>query len=502
MSYDIVAGQLRASIQCHIMQLPNFEKLHRQVMQSVGCHRFTVVHEEPRTADGQCGFRAVHFLAFAVGDAWDQPQYSDPVVLKQKFREYIEVQTKVGPPCMLAAGRGFGAQTKQEASQALQVELAKHGVFPERVAERTAHVINALGTDAVLRALQAHNPWSALKQQCDQVKPSVRLVLPDELQLQIERRASKGKPVGMKQPPKPPKLSSTLREQNRPVLHDQVEIRSQVFQEHEGQFVQQIQIHAVHANACGVIITDQATAEPYATAGKLISAKGLALLVVPPVKFSGCQLHAEEIRFLANCLATGEPTLITATLLQLGQVKIVKHAHRVQCEAPEVPNGILKCCLYRDECVLDWNVVCERPIRAVMDVAAPLQECTRDSCDCQRWHPIQHPEVQQVLLDVWRRQFCGDNYVTVPPKDATMFTVHIRVPKLVQDAALAVSGVAGLYFEPRTHDGTKPSEQHWCHLVAQDHAARGTQACASHQDCRKCCQAWSKAGSPSRSCTG
>ena len=89
-------------------------------------------------------------------------------------------------------------------------------------------------------------------------KPSVRLV--DELQLQIERRASKGKPVDMKQPPKPPKLSSTLREQNRPVLHDQVEIRSQVFQEHEGQFVQQIQIHAVHANACRVIITDQATA--------------------------------------------------------------------------------------------------------------------------------------------------------------------------------------------------------------------------------------------------
>ena len=49
--------------------------------------------------------------------------------------------------------------------------------------------------------------------------------------------------------------------------------------------------------------------------------------------------------------------------------------------------------------------------------------------------------------------------MTVPPKDATMFTVHIRAPKLVQDAALAVSGVAGLYFEPRTHDGTKPSEQ-------------------------------------------
>ena len=66
----------------------------------------------------------------------DQPQYSDPVALKQKFREHIVVQTKVGPPCMLAAGQGFGAQTKQEASQALLVELAKQFSLNELLRER------------------------------------------------------------------------------------------------------------------------------------------------------------------------------------------------------------------------------------------------------------------------------------------------------------------------------------------------------------------------------
>ena len=463
--YTIREQRLVVTIRCAQEHADGSARMHFQVAHALGCAEIEVDRrDESGDIAGHCGFYAVQFIAHAVSDAWNHQQFASPEALKSAFRNHVQCQAAVMQPWILAAGKGTGAQAKHELVIALQAELAKHGVYPDRLTERANHVVSVLGVEPVQKAMQSSNVWGELKHLGSRAKPIVRLVLPDELQQQIERRAAQGKPVGKKQPKGGSKggskNSSTVRASGRPILPDQVVVRDSVFQVHGGANVKQLHIHEISATAQGVVVVDAAAADPYVRAGQVISSNGLALLVVPSDDaYYGCGLKVAEVRFPADCAATGEPMLIVAQIIQLGQQEIVKCEHEVQCELGEVDSSALKLTMYRDECVCDWDLFSAKPIKAIVENLVPLQICEMPGCSCEKWHPAKRPDVQDVLLDVWRKQHCKLGFVQAGAKESDLFTVHVRVPSSIQSKLLAKSGLNGLYVEPRSPDGMKPSDQ-------------------------------------------
>ena len=56
-------------------------------------------------------------------------------------------------------------------------------------------------------------------------------------------------------------------------------------------------------------------------------------------------------------------------------------------------------------------------------------------------------------MDVWRRQFLKAGFKTAPAAKAEIFSVCLRIPKAILSQLLGLSGLSGVYFEPRTPDG-------------------------------------------------
>ena len=69
-------------------------------------------------------------------------------------------------------------------------------------------------------------------------------------------------------------------------------------------------------------------------------------------------------------------------------------------------------------------------------------------------------QVQDVVLDVFKRQFFTDAGRPVRAHQASHFSVQIRYLKQQEAAVLKCSGVAGMYIEPRLPDSSMPSDEY------------------------------------------
>jgi hypothetical protein len=66
---------------------------------------------------------------------------------------------------------------------------------------------------------------------------------------------------------------------------------------------------------------------------------------------------------------------------------------------------------------------------------------------------------QDVVLDVFKRQFFSDGGRPVRAHQASHFSFQVRYLKQQESAVLKCSGVAGLYIEPRMPDSSPPSDE-------------------------------------------
>lgn len=63
------------------------------------------------------------------------------------------------------------------------------------------------------------------------------------------------------------------------------------------------------------------------------------------------------------------------------------------------------------------------------------------------------------VLEVWSKQWLSGQFEYVPAHKASIFSVHLRLPRSVQQQIQMYSGQEGLYLEPRSIDGRAPSQQ-------------------------------------------
>ena len=65
---------------------------------------------------------------------------------------------------------------------------------------------------------------------------------------------------------------------------------------------------------------------------------------------------------------------------------------------------------------------------------------------------------QTEVIDIWDRQFMTQRVTKVPPEEATVFSVNLRIDAQVADQVYQANGIHGMYIEPRSPDGRNPHE--------------------------------------------
>ena len=139
----------------------------------------------------------------------------------------------------------------------------------------------------------------------------------------------------------------------------------------------------------------------------------------------------ELITFPANCPDTGEPIILTAALLQLGQQKVTRHLPKNRTKIEEIQTEVVRVVVFRDQCNFNWGEFIQKPVKQVLasEMAAQLQ--------------------QDDIIDVWDRQF--------------LFLVTMRLTMSGANMIMAANSNHGMYVEPRSDNGRDPKAN--CRVV-------------------------------------
>lgn len=125
-----------------------------------------------------------------------------------------------------------------------------------------------------------------------------------------------------------------------------------------------------------------------------------------------------------------------------------------------VPVACARLTVYADQWPGDWSEFADHPFKQMLALLQPLQTCRKENCQCELWHQNPQLPANEVLLDVFRRQFFTDGGRPTRPANATHFSVQVRYLKMQEPALLRLSGHRGLYVEPRVPDATVPSDEY------------------------------------------
>lgn len=255
-----------------------------------------------------------------------------------------------------------------------------------------------------------------------------------------------------------------------------------VFVQQDGQVVPHLQIRQITPNAQGLVLLTEAEFEPF-KAQKMTTKEGFAFLVMGPCSEQVSQ-SGKQIGFPAQVIQTNAPVLLQGILIQRGQKEVGRAKPASPMRIEQVETQTLKILLYRDQCEVPWEEVCERPIRHVLNVLPHLKTCKLANCTCENFHPSDQDPVEP-LLDVWQRDFVTTFFKRSRPKEAHLFTCMLRVKNSEVTKVLQTSGTQGLYVEARTHDGRSQDPRY--HTVwLQKHSfeqAQAAQASVQDQTC-------------------
>ena len=331
--------------------------------------------------------------------------------------------------------------------------LQQHGVPANASANRAKLLVQSLGMDTVKQAVQGVSPWKSLKNLANQQTPPFQLVLPDELNAVVQdRKTKKQKAVKVTghriAPTKPMDIDPT-----------KLSLTHNTFQMEAGQPAPQLPASQVGPLAVGVALVTMQDALPFLRAGQLLTSKSLALLVINGPDELPTKLSWSSIRFAACCSVNQQPVLLQGHLVQLGSQLIVPVFTKEGPGVPDVPVTCARVTVFADQWPHDWNSLSDHPFKQALQVLMPLQTCRTEACQCGKWHPDSMDESQDVLLDVFRRQYFTEAGRPTKHAQANHFSVQIRYLKCQELALLRLSGQNGVFIEPRVQDASAPSDE-------------------------------------------
>eukprot|EP00435_Cladocopium_sp_Y103_P075686 s4_g62.t1 len=247
----------------------------------------------------------------------------------------------------------------------LQALIEGHGVDPSRSATCATNLITNLGTQAVINTLAAPHPWKDLKVKASLLKPPIQIVLSDELQKAIAKRAQTGRPVGKKQ---------TKKQHNhgkKPISlqSDQISVPSAIFQQQDGSQLSQISMHQINKGAKGIVVVNVQEALPFFQLNEPVSTEGIALLVLDH-NDSRIPEKKQLVQFPAHYSDTNEPILVTAAMLQIGSKPVMRFRPESCVKVDEIETQVVRILAYRDQIKTEWAHMLEGPAAAaVLDLS-------------------------------------------------------------------------------------------------------------------------------------
>ena len=350
-------------------------------------------------------------------------------------------------PCIVAGV--VGAMLEQGLCSLLKTKGVPAGAAPSRARD----LIQKAGQAQVQQAMVSSQPWRQLKAICSNLVPSFQIVLPDELQAQITSRLQAGEEVGpKKRGRKEPRGGKTPGAPitGPPLLPapETLEIPEGVF-EANGVKLPQVTLQQLGPHAKGVALSTAAQAGPYLGLTKPMSREPLGLLVLGALPAEGVSVGSTEVKFQAKWKLSGDPLLLTATLLQLGTPAVVKHEPSVRTPVEVLPSALVRLGVFRDEFPHPWDEFRQAPLRAVIAECPLLSACHKLGCDCPAFHGVSSGDAPEPILEVFGRQYLTLNLRPSSPESAQLFNAVLRVPRQLEEAIQGSSGVKGIYFEPR-----------------------------------------------------
>eukprot|EP00438_Fugacium_kawagutii_P034754 Skav221193 [mRNA] locus=scaffold3557:101113:110462:+ [translate_table: standard] len=423
--------------------------LHSLLCHALGLDSVAVTCERRQFGSDMCGAAAIAFVDQQVLSIplpnTEHALFQAHMAKRQVFARACQQNRFSKPWCW---GKGT-----QDIPQTLATLLQFHGVPAANAPNRAKLVLQSLGKEEVGKVLSGVAPWKSLKQLTNQHKPVIQLVMPDELQKVVAARQAKPKTAASKKRQLP-----TVPLQPADLDPTKLELLEGAFCKGNQVIVSQIAATQVGPLATGVALVTMQEAKPFLQSSQLLTQDGLALLILNPPDEIGGSLLTKKIRFAARCTLNMEPMLLTGLLVQLGGTVIAQH-----CEAncSEVSADVVACArftVFRDQWPYDWEAFAAKPVKAILDVLEPLQQCMEPNCDCPKVHPDPMNK-GDVVRDVFRRQFFTDSGRPTKALQSTHFSVFMRYDKQQELAVLHCSGSNGLYVEPRVESGAAPADE-------------------------------------------
>lgn len=231
----------------------------------------------PLQFQGDCGFQSFAWLVASVNGntRFNQLESLTPYhaeYWRSLFETYIITNGKAND---IVTSLGLGGAKQEEIREQLQQLLTQHGVWKDRVDERSNHIMSNIPTMSLKSILNSPRPWQDLKQAANACTPPIKLIMSDELQAQIQSRVKTTNKIGHKG-----KKISQKAAENIQIVAEDLEIPTGVFRQVNGQVIGNIAIQSIGPNAAGVAIVNASQAEPILRLKQPVSQHGLAIIVL------------------------------------------------------------------------------------------------------------------------------------------------------------------------------------------------------------------------------
>ena len=332
--------------------------------------------------------------------------------------------------------------------------LAQHGVWPDRLQERTNQLMAKLPLSLAKTIVQSPRAWADLKAAANQLQPAFKLIMSDELNTQIAKRTSQKKYFG--KPGKNDKASKGGTTAPPTVRAVDLSIPAGVFKQADGQPLMTLQHADIGPAAQGVLLVDQEDANATLKLPTPLTPHGLAVIVIATAHNEPMH-QVEPIRFPAMCVLTQEPLIVSGYMYQKGKIHVERAKPAQLLAVEEQEAEAVRCLVFKDQADQLWNDMQQHPVKTIFQQEPLLQ--------AQEGKPAP-------VIDVWSRDWMSKRFDKVKPHQAEVYTCSIRVLSQYHDALLAKSGTNGIYYEPRSQCGRFPSSQYhvtWLHnMTYQD----------------------------------
>ena len=348
-------------------------------------------------------------------------------------------------------GNGLDSGSKNRLSDL----LSQHGVPDDQIETRLRLILQSVGLAPLQKLLVSGNPWRSLKSLANACSPPVQLVLAEELQQQVAKKMQQGS-IGKKSAKKKARPVPAVPAPLDPL---KLAVDSGVFVRADGSPLRQLSLSLSQIGpfAEGIVIANLASASAYLRADQVVNKLALGMILVDAEeKDLPNRLKWQQVRVALRCAANGEPMLVAAYLVQLGDQEVSQSRGPPVHDFKATNVSCIKAAVYRDAVEGTWESFCRSPIRYILGHLSPLQTCEKcqgmPAEECPFWHATSDNDLQDPVLDVWRRQWLNLQFRPVAQEDASIFIVNLRLVHSLEEPVLRRSGQAGIFLEPRSVD--------------------------------------------------